>query len=332
MAGTPAGNIAKVSTFTGSVVKSWAHSASRPVDTVLYVPNGHVLVGGKFTSINGSGRNFYASLNPSTGRDDGYLNLSLSGTYVYPGAGPNYTQAYNQQLSPDGRHVLVEGVFTAVQGQSRQQIFMLNLDAHHGNLSAWNSSEFGQHCSDAHPFYVKGAAWSPDQATVYIATTGEHLSNWSGSFPLTGLCDVAAAFPAAQAGGLDPTWVNYTGCDSLYSAAADGSTVYVGGHERWADNPRGLQRARPGRDTGTGHGCLHPGRVAVDQSQRHRRPLQQGPGVRRGRHAAHLRRPMDRQRQLRRLGHLRRCHRPRRDLFPPQLLTGADQGSIFECG
>jgi hypothetical protein len=258
VAGTPAGNIAKVSTFTGSVVKSWARSASRPVDTVLYVPNGHVLVGGKFTSINGSGRNFYASLNPSTGRDDGYLNLSLSGTYVYPGAGPNYTQAYNQQLSPDGRHVLVEGVFTAVQGQSRQQIFMLNLDAHHGNLSAWNSSEFGQHCSDAHPFYVKGAAWSPDQATVYIATTGEHLSNWSGSFPLTGLCDVAAAFPAAQAGGLDPTWVNYTGCDSLYSAAADGSTVYVGGHERWADNPRGCNEPGPGAIPAPGMGAFTP--------------------------------------------------------------------------
>jgi hypothetical protein len=195
VAGTPAGNIAKVSTSTGSVVKSWAHSASRPGDTVLYVPNGHVLVGGKFTSINGSGRSFYASLSPSTGRDDGYLNLSLSGTHVYPGAGPNYTRAYNQQLSPDGRHVLVEGVFTA----------------------------------------------------VYIATTGEHPSNWSGSFLLTGLCDVAAAFPAAQAGGLHPTWVNYTGCDSLYSAAADGSTVYVGGHERWADNPRAATRQAQAR-------------------------------------------------------------------------------------
>jgi hypothetical protein len=156
-------------------------------------------VGGKFTSINGSGRSFDASLNPSTGRDDGYLNLNLTGTYVYPGAGPNYTQAYNQQLSPDGRHVLVEGVFTSVQGQSRQQIFMLNLGANHASLSAWNSSEFGQHCSDGHPFYIKGAAWSPDQATVYIATTGEHPNNWGGSFPLTGLCDVAAAFPAAQA-------------------------------------------------------------------------------------------------------------------------------------
>jgi hypothetical protein len=32
-----------------------AHSASKVVDTVLYTPNGHLLAGGEFTSINGSG-------------------------------------------------------------------------------------------------------------------------------------------------------------------------------------------------------------------------------------------------------------------------------------
>ena len=36
---------------------------------------------------------------------------------------------------------------------------------------------------------------------------------------------------------LTRSWVNYTGCDSLYSTAADASTVYFGGHERWASNP-----------------------------------------------------------------------------------------------
>jgi hypothetical protein len=259
VAGTSVGHIAKVGTATGSVVTGWAHDASKPVDTVLYTPNGHVLVGGEFTTINGSGRKYYASLNPATGRDDGYLNLNIAGKYVYPGAAPNSTQAYNQQLSPDGRRVLVEGVFTSVQGQSRQQIFMLSLGASHGDVSGWNSAEFSQHCADAHPFYIKGAAWSPDQSTVYIATTGEHPDNWSGSFPLTGLCDVAAAFPSTPVGGLTPKWVNYTGCDSLYAAAADPSTLYVGGHERWADNPRGCNRAGRGAVPAPGMGGFTPG-------------------------------------------------------------------------
>ncbi len=42
------------------------------------------------------------------------------------------------------------------------------------------------------------------------------------------------------------TWINYTGCDSLYSAAADASTAYFGGHERWAYNPNGCDRAGTG--------------------------------------------------------------------------------------
>jgi len=259
VAGTSVGNVAEISTSNGSVVKTWAHSANNVVDTVLFPGNGHLLVGGAFTSINGSGRKFYASLNPSTGRDDGYLNLNVSGHYVFPNVGFNSTHVYNQQLSPDGRHVLVEGVFTSVQGQSRQQIFMLNLGASNGTVSGWNSSEFGQHCATKHPFYIKAAAWSPDQSTVYIATTGFRPFNWDGSFPLTGLCDVAAAFPATQSGGLHPKWVNYTGCDSLYSAAADGSAVYVGGHERWADNSRGCNKAGPGAIPARGMGGFTPG-------------------------------------------------------------------------
>src|SRR5690348_17615851 len=52
----------------------------------------------------------------------------------------------------------------------------------------WNSNEFTQHCATKHPFYIKAAAWSPDQSTVYIATTGFRALNSTG-FPLTGLCD-----------------------------------------------------------------------------------------------------------------------------------------------
>ena len=259
VAGTPVGNIAKVSASSGAVVKSWAHNANKVVATILYPGNGHLLVGGAFTSINGSSRSYYASLNPSTGRDDGYLNLTISGHYVFPGSGGNSTDIYKQELSPRHNHALVEGVFTSVQGQSRQQIFMLDLGASHGTVSAWNSSEFSRHCSTGHPFYIKAAAWSPDQSTVYIATTGFHPFNWNHSFPLTGLCDVAAAFPATQTGGLHHKWINYTGCDSLYAAATDGSTVYVGGHERWADNPRACNKPGQGAIPAPGMAGFTPG-------------------------------------------------------------------------
>src|SRR6185437_14774974 len=41
-------------------------------------------------------------------------------------------------------------------------------------------------------------------------------------------------------------WVNYTGCDSLFSTAADATTVYIGGHERFANNPVGCDYAGTG--------------------------------------------------------------------------------------
>ncbi len=257
--GVTADNIAYIRTYNNTLVETWAHSANKEVDTVLLTPNGHLLAGGFFTSINGSTADpYYASLSPATGTDDGYLHLNVSGHYVYPGVGFNTTQVFNQQLSPDGRHVLVEGVFTKVESNPRQQIFMLNLGTH-GNVSNWYSTEFNQFCSDSHPLYIRAAAWSPDESTIYIATTGFHPNNWNGQFPLTGLCDAVAAFPGSRISGLSHDWINYSGCDSFFSVAADSFAVYAGGHERWADNPNSCNAAGPGSIPARGMGGFTPG-------------------------------------------------------------------------
>jgi hypothetical protein len=241
------------------MVNNWGHNANGVVNTVLLTPNNHLLVGGAFTSINrGTANHFYVSLNPLNGGDDGYLSLSVSGHYVYKKVHNNSTTVYNQQLSPDGGHVLVEGVFTKVEGRSRQQIFMLNLGSK-GNVSDWDSNDFHQYCADKHPFYIKSAAWSPDMTTVYVADTGFAPLGWNGKFPLTGLCDAVAAFPNVHQAGQTPYWVNYTGCDSLESVAADSSAVYVGGHERWADNQSGCNAAGSGAIPSPGMGGFTPG-------------------------------------------------------------------------
>ncbi len=256
--GASAGNIASISTSRAALVPGWAHHANAAVDTLLRTPNGHLLAGGRFTAINGSSRRYYVSLSLSTGRDDGYLDLHVSGHYSFPGADPNRTAVYNQQLSPGGTHVLAEGTFTRVAGEARQQIFMLNLGTH-GNVSDWYSAEFSRFCAADHPFYVKAAAWSPDGSAVYVATTGFHPEGWHSTFPLTGLCDAVAAFPATRTGGLAHEWVNYTGCDSLSSIAADYGAVYVGGHERWAYNGRGCNQAGPGAVPAPGMGGFTSG-------------------------------------------------------------------------
>jgi hypothetical protein len=73
------------------------------------------------------------------------------------------------------------------------------------------------------------------------------------------LCSVVAAFPATQSAGLSPDWINYTGCDSLYSVAADSSAVYAGGAERWADNASGCNHPGTGSVNAPGMGGFTPG-------------------------------------------------------------------------
>ena len=234
---------------------SFASNANKLVETIQ-ASGSHLLVGGKFTTINGNSTDkFMASLNAATGADDGYLHLGISGNYVYPGVHFNSTGIYNSQLSPDGSRLLAEGTFNTVGGQPRQQIFMLSLGSS-ATVTGWTSNDFNQHCAVGHPFYVQAAAWSPDGNAVYVATTGRALATWNGkTFPLTGPCDMVAAYNATTGAR---QWLNYTGCDSLFSVAADSSAVYIGGHERWADNPNGCNRLGTGGIPAPGMGGFTP--------------------------------------------------------------------------
>ena len=268
--GTKVANFAKISTKTGNVVSGFGDRVGGGhVDTILGV-KGHLLVGGTFTSINGSTADpYYASVSPSTGVDDGFLHLGISGHYVFPKVKNNGTEVYNQQLSHSGKLLLVEGDFTQVGGLGRQQIFMLNVNQTPVKVTGWSSPEFDgskgeipggypYQCGDSHPFYIHAAAWSPDDSTIYIADTGIHTWNWNGQFPMPGLCDAAAAFPASEKEVLHD-WIANDGCDSLYSVAADNSAVYVAGHNRWFPNGDACNTQGKGAIPAPGLAGLTPG-------------------------------------------------------------------------
>ncbi len=253
-------NLAAVRTSTGQVISTVASAVSGPVQTVQLTANGHLILGGTFTGVNGSFANRYlASVNPSTGKDDGYVRLGITGKYLFTDqAGhhsvTNGTQVYNTQLSPDGTKMLAEGVFTSVGGQRRQQVFMLDLRNTAAVLDAWYPPELNAFCAVTLPFYIRAAAWSADGTKVYTAATGYKPASGPGfrtSEPRAGLCDALAQFPSTGT-NVGRIWVKYTGCDSYYSAAEDGRAVFAGGHERWANNPDGCDVAGPGAVTDPG--------------------------------------------------------------------------------
>lgn len=242
--GAPAQNLAAVSTSTGQLVSSFAHSAGSEVDT-LVLTHGSLLVGGTFTTINGTARTKLASLDPTTGAVTSYADLAITGSY--PGA-TTWTRIYSAQLNNAGDRLLVEGVFTSIGGVARQQIAVLDLDGSSVSVDHWYAKEFNQACSVNVPFYARAATWSPNDKRIYVAATGVKPSTGAGSRrdqPRAGLCDAASAF-SAKPGKVSHLWINYTGCDSYYSIAADAKTVYVSGHERWANNPDACDAAGTG--------------------------------------------------------------------------------------
>ena len=250
---TAAANIAEIRTSTGRVVGRFRHDASNTVDTLAVARNRHLLVGGHFGKINGGTTRFMVSLNLVTGRDDRFIRLNISGHYhfcssKYHRCSDGFpTEVFNQQLSHGGKFDLAEGVFTSVGGKPRQQIFMLNLMTNPATVTGWASPQFDggrgngrarypYQCYWTETFYIRSAAWSPDDSRIYTAETGFHPWNLPvRHYPRTGLCDASAALPAAHKPVRD-IWISYTGCDSLYSVAADSRAVYVAGHPRWADN------------------------------------------------------------------------------------------------
>ena len=255
--GRSASRIAEVSTAgAGGLVGSFKHNANKQVETIASYQN-HVLVGGFFTTINGSNKFPYMiSLNPRTGANDRFVNLHISGHVSFPHVAGNPTRVFNQQISHTGRLDLVEGDFSSVGGKRRQQVFMLNLASRPAaSLMSWTSPRFDgskgyppkgyyYNCNKSEPYYVKAGAWSPDDKTVYLASTGYRPWN-ANSIPLRGLCDSASAFAAT---GSRPAmkWTNYTGCDSLFAVAADANAAYFAGHERYSQNSDGCDKQGPG--------------------------------------------------------------------------------------
>ncbi len=223
-------DIAKISTTTGALDPTFGHKASDEV-SALVLANGHLFAGGRFKTINGSTgttATFFTSLDPTTGQLDGYANsLGITGTLGTLWGVTDKPHVFKMWLDPAGDRLAVNGVFSTVLGQHRDQVFILDLGSGSVSLDGWYAPILDIIC--VYPFSARGIAWSPDGQFLYIVATG--------SMVVPGLCDSVAKFSSAPSPWQVPLWQNLTGSDSLYSVAATDTDVYVAGHMRWMDNP-----------------------------------------------------------------------------------------------
>ena len=237
--------LAKLNPTTGAVDTAFNANLSSGKVTEVALVSGRLLAGGTFPGK-------LRAVNPATGANTGYLNLSISGS-VTSNAGP--VEVYRFAVNPAGTRLVAVGNFTSVGGQSRWRAFMLTLGAT-ASVNAWYYPPLQNMCrAGSLADYMRDVDFSPDGSWFAFVSTG--------FIPQAGgvgrdLCDAAARFETAIASPVRPTWINYTGGDTLHSVAATDVAVYVQGHQRWLDNAQGSNAAGPGAVSRPGIGAINP--------------------------------------------------------------------------
>ncbi len=251
--------LVKVNLATGTIDPTfkWTGGIVRDVQ----VANNMVYVAGDFAKR-------LVAANITTGADTGLINISVAGN-----VGGSATRVDQFGINPAGTDLVAIGNFTTVNGESRRLAFRLTLGAT-TTLQSWHPRRFDTLCASSIPYYLRGLDWSPDGTYFVIVSTGGPR----GGYPQNGFCDGAGRWEASSSGSVaEPTWVNWTGGDSLYSVAVSGAAVYVGGHQRWLDNPFGHDSAGPGAYQVDSIGAIDPSNGLAIRSWS-ARPMTRGHG------------------------------------------------------
>jgi Domain of unknown function (DUF5122) beta-propeller len=238
--------LVKLDATTGQVDTAFQPTIKSGNVTEIRLVDGRLIVGGKLPGK-------LLALDPVTGADTGYIDLPITGR-VADNAGP--TKVYKFAVNPAGTRLVALGNFTSVGGSQRWQAFMLDLGATGVSLNPWYYQPLENLCAARSlPAYLRDVDFSPDGSYFVFVSTG--YVPRSGGIGRD-LCDAASRFETSVAQPNRPTWINYTGGDTLHSVAVTGAAVYVQGHQRWLDNPYGRDSAGTGAVSRPGIGAIHP--------------------------------------------------------------------------
>ena len=139
--------------------------------------------------------------------------------------------------NPANNRLVAVGNFTTINGVFHEQIFMLDIGGPTYSLANWYTTLFESNCSASFETYMTDVEFSPD-GSFFVATTTGAYGGAAGSIAGTSGCDVVARFETNAVGtSIRPTWTNYTGGDTTWSVEVTNNVAYVGGHQRWQNNP-----------------------------------------------------------------------------------------------
>lgn len=218
------------------------------LDDTLYI-------GGTFSSISGAPIERLAALDTSTGALSADLNLDFDGVLTTSTIDQDEAvqSVDDMDITSDGRVMVIVGNFSSINGASRPRLALLELDGQ-ASVSSWNTDVFDVQCpASIFPQYIQGIDISPDDSYLITGSNGFR-------FVADPACDSIARYEIDDLTNtnVQPTWVNYTGGDSVYEVVATDHAVYTGGHFRWLNNDTGNDSQGAGSIARAGLAALDP--------------------------------------------------------------------------
>ncbi len=241
-------NLVKVSRSTGEVVQRFDFPLRGAV-TDLAMVRGRLVASGHFDG-------HLRSFSRSTGVATSYLAPDIRGK-VHKRAGDTVVNRFG--VDPAHSRLVAVGNFRTVDGRLRKRAFMVDLGSTTTTLSRWYYAPLLARCLSRQPHklpHIADVDFSPDGSYFVLGATGG-LVRFEQDIG-TALCDAAARFETGILAPKTPTWVNYTGGDTIWSVLATGAAVYAQGHFRWLDNPYGRDSAGEGAVARRGIGAMDP--------------------------------------------------------------------------
>jgi PKD repeat protein len=264
--GTPAKLLALIDFTTGALVTTFHVPVINfgPVNDMVKSGN-RLYIAGAFTKVGAKPHGGIASLNATTGALDPYMNVQLAGHHNDTGSGAQGgVGPWDLAMSPNGNTLAVIGNFKTADTLLRDQVALLDISGGtNASVAQWATNRYAPYCFNwAFDSYVRGVSFSPDGSYFVVNATG---GGNAGT-----LCDATARFETNLAdSNAQPTWVDETGGDTVWAVAVTSTAIYIGGHNRWNNNPNGSDHALPGA-------VPRPGLAALDPVSG--RPLTWNPG------------------------------------------------------
>ena len=211
--------------------------------------------GGNFTKISGTNVEFFAAMDVTTGAVKSNVSLNFDGvisTNRTNGSG----KVDDIEITSDGKIAVLVGNFISINGLNRMRLAVIELGPQQAIVSDWNTNVFDVQCpASLFPQYIRAIDISPDDSYFVTGTTGFRRVKEPA-------CDsiIRWDFGNLSDGNAQPTWVNWTGGDSVYEVAISDHAIYTGGHFRWLNNDRSSdgRTAGPGSVDRAGMAALDP--------------------------------------------------------------------------